>query len=573
MGKPPFHCDSLEAAIASRDPGRAWIEFLAIARSLPASVARSAGVRLLAARVMKESEDRLGVARQGIAELRLIVDPGAEALADVLLLAGSQQEALEGLAQSYRSDPAGTALGHRLGLGELARALRTPLSDTPLSSARWSRVFAYLGTALVDRHYWNQWCEGRSRAYAEPLAGEIAGEAAELVTRTLRQFVLDQAEKAEQKNELGTAAQLRELAAEWEVDRAACVAAGDALKSLAHPPAPTDTPFPFGPIWFRVMAAPPQSLTALRSLISAAEWSRYERTGQPDPTAPNHGTRLRQWYSRLAPVRMAISNGQLPAARLALDQVCKKGEGCKPNPQPLLPPALGSPRVCDPACGSFIECNPGYAGLADPGREMESDAHRLAVRIALAMAAAHARADPPRLIEAAQEWVRGRVLAGILGDDDRYAEAVFTQVLGLLAEYRGKPELEAELLKQALGAVPGDELQGRLADRLTERGIERIESSRWEDGVADLRWAARLNRASIRARQNLGFALKNLAILHFNGGRYAAAQEIVGELITLAQEKGSPVAEHAEWAEERARNWPKSDDEDPIDSLLNRFRG
>ena len=50
-------------------------------------------------------------------------------------------------------------------------------------------------------------------------------------------------------------------------------------------------------------------------------WARVEDPA-PAPTAPTHGARLRQWYSRLAPVRMAISNGQLPAARLALDRIC-----------------------------------------------------------------------------------------------------------------------------------------------------------------------------------------------------------------------------------------------------------
>ena len=531
---------------------------------------RDAAFKLLAARILEATDNRVGILREGIAALEasgVVLLP--EQRADLFLLANLQQDAMEKLAEAYLADPSATRFAHRLGLGELARALRTPAVATDLAVERWTRVLAYLGVAIADREYWSAWCASRSAVYSAELRPDDPREAARAVVHRLRQFILHQADAAEAAKELRTATALRSLAAEWEVDRAAVAAAEESVEAM--PASSLTAPFPFGPIWFRTMGAPPASAIAIASAVTAGEWAKYEPEGRPaDRTAPTHGARLRQWFSRLAPVRMAISNGQLPAAKLALDRLCASGPDCQPTTTPKLPFAIGSPKTCDPDCVSFAKCNPGYAKLADPGRSFETDAHRLAVRVALATAAAHARAEPPRFIEAAQFWVRGRVLSDVIGESEEYSEAVVAQVLGLLGEFRGQPEVETVLLKAASDAVPGDLLRGRLVDRLTDRAIDRGNADRWEESVADLQAALRLNRFADRARANLGFALKQLATLHHNKDRHAIAQQTLQELIDFANEPNSPGAEHKPWAEYISGRWPKSDDEDPLDEILKR---
>ena len=163
--------------------------------------------------------------------------------------------------------------------------------------------------------------------------------------------------------------------------------------------------------------------------------------------------------------------GRADTARQALAGLCCKTDGCRVNPRPALATVVASPAVCDPTCPQFAQCNPAYAHLDEPGRRLGEDAHRLAVRVCLALAAQHCVARPPRFVEAAQEWVRGRSLAGVIGEADAYVEEVAGQVLGLLETLREQPEWAAVLLEQALAAVPSSTLRGRLADQLTDRGI------------------------------------------------------------------------------------------------------
>jgi hypothetical protein len=209
----------------------------------------------------------------------------------------------------------------------------------------------------------------------------------------------------------------------------------------------------------------------------------------------------------------------------------------------------------------FSQCNPGYTSFADPGRELAVDAHRLVIRVCLALAALHVKARPPRFLEAVQEWVRGRTLAGVLGESEAFAEYVLGQVMGLLEGFWKQPEQATALLERALSAVPSPTLHGRLADRLTERGITRCNADQWEEGAQDLRWATRLNRHSSRAQYNLCLALKNLAITQVNDGKLAVAAETAEELKQRAVEARRVTADVAtyqpllEWAEQQAASW------------------
>jgi hypothetical protein len=192
---------------------------------------------------------------------------------------------------------------------------------------------------------------------------------------------------------------------------------------------------------------------------------------------------------------------------------------------------------------------------------MEEDAHRLAIRIDLLLAERCVTVNPPRLIEAAQHWITGRVLAEVLDERKEYEEEVAGQVLELLEHFHREPERAAELLERAMAAVPGPTIRGRFADRLTDRGIQRNNEGLYQAGANDLRWALRLNPCLERATRNLGIVLQNLALEQRAQGERAPALETVEELRRLCEkwvtdeqllEGFTPLLE---WAQQMAVSW------------------
>ena len=122
-------------------------------------------------------------------------------------------------------------------------------------------------------------------------------------------------------------------------------------------------------------------------------------------------------------------------------------------------------------------------------------------------------------------------------------------------------EAYERMLERAMAAVPGPTIRGRFADRLTDRGIERNNAQRYEEGADDLRWALRLNPCSERACHNLGFVLQNLALDQRARGETSEALEAVEELRQLAERSmkdeslKDSFAPLLRWAQQTAASW------------------
>jgi len=456
-------------------------------------------------------------------------------LVDLYLAGGEWQRASELCRQVYSRKLTFTAAAHRLGLCELARALTSSLARPQTVVSRWRQALAYLTIAATDSSHFEEWIASRLAAYGVS-AEEGFEQSRSDVFERLRRMLLLQAEQAQGQGHAETASGLRELAIELQADLAGAAVMATAISELGAELPPEEIPLPFGMLWYQAARPSSEACRVLGELIRQTMFVPAPTAiGETDPTAPTQGIALRQWYSRLWRVRHALRWGQLEAANAGLAKICDRDEPCRANPHPILGQIAGSPRCCDPTCGEFAICNPGYAGLSNPAEAMEEDAHRLALRICLLLAEQCVSVRPPRFIEAAQHWVTGRALAGVLNETGEYEEDVAGQVLELLESFRGEPEHAAELLERAMAAVPGPSIRGRFADRLTDRGIERSNAQSYEEGADDLRWALRLNPCSERACCNLGVVLQNLALDQRAHGETGAALETVDELRQLAE--------------------------------------
>ncbi len=502
--------------------------------------------------------------------------PPADALqmADLYLLAGLRQEASELCHKLLEQHPTFIPASHRLGLCELSRAITSPRRNARVVVQRWRRAIAYLSLAIADDTYFQRWAEERFLTYGVEFSETALDHADSRIVKRLRALISHQAALAENEDAHDTAGGLRALAVELDVDQSATKALAAAVSVLGLEPR-IDTPTSFGPLWMEAMDSPLNARELLGDVIRhSAFLPRQSGSDAVDQFAPTHGSNIRQWYSRLAPIRHSLRWGHLETAERELSEICGKQAGCEVNRRPALLQLAGSPKCCSPACPSFAICNPGYSSLADPARDMEIDAHRIAIYVHLALAQQHALASPPRFLEAAQQWVRGRTLARVVEDSEQFEEDVAAQVMSLLEHHRSRPEQATELLDRALAAVPGPSIRGRFADLLMDRGIERCNAGRWPEGARDLRWALRLNPYSERAHRNLGMALQNLAVYYFNANNvrqaYSAAQEL-NDLADAAlrgnrqQEEFQPLLD---WARVHLQAWDSLRDRDG-DAQLN----
>ena len=529
----------VEAALDAGDFARALAACAALPAAMPRDRVGRTGLRVLTAQVIAAPADRrAAIAQAGLAALRSAglggaIEADPLALGELYLAVNQRQQAMEVFSAAYRRRPGDLRLAHRLGLIFLTRAQETPPSDTPQAAERWSRALGYLTAAAWDRGYWREWSAARGRTYAEHLDHDHLESARELLLGQLRALLTAHA-KAAAKTHPATGAALRELLVESEIDQAGVGVFGQALE-LVDVTGSIDLPLPFAPSWYRILDGPAQARELLGSIVRQVQSVPLAlRDGPPEPAADSLGEALRQCYSRLGPIRHALLQGRAESAREALDHLCPAGDGCRPGTGSEQRRLAGSPPACDPSCGQFARCNPGYALLPDSGRTLSDDAHRLAIRTSLALAGQYVAAHPPRLIAAAQEWLRARSLAAALGRGEQFHEDFLAEVMGYLEDLADQPEHSAALLQSALAVVPTDALRGRLSDRLTERGITRANDDHTEEGAQDLRGAVRLNSHSVRARHNLCLVLRTLTDRSGYRLDRAAARDAAAELVEQA---------------------------------------
>lgn len=578
MNQPLSLVDNLRDAVRTDDLDRLRTLCATVPVECSPALVRAI-LRLLTARVAQLAESqrsafvqtRLALLESALAPLALESEP--EALTDLYLVAGMMQKAMELCSRSYRRTLGQQGLAHRLGTALLARAQATPPADRTNSIERWGNAITYLTTAAWDHGYWNEWIEGRRRVYAERIEEETRLAARGHLLAQLRRLLTARAEEVDASHPQ-TGAALRELLVDLEVESSG-LAAFDRARALSTVSNASALPLPFGMNWYHRMGAPVEARQLLGEVIDQTQGVPASYGGAPpEPAAEQLGEALRQCYSRLASVRHALLQGQAETARKKLETLCPSDETCRRAASTGLRKVVGAPSSCDAGCAQFAQCNPGYALLANPTQTLAEDAHRLAIRTALALAGTYVSARPPQLLAATREWLLARSLADVLGLSQQLHEELLGQILGHLEDLADEPEHAAELLQKALAVLPTEELRGNLCDRLTERGIRRANDEQFEAGAQDLRLALTLNRHSLRARHNLCLILKAVAVDQHNQGQLDAAREAVRELCELAESSlhlgfaADTFDPLLDWGRQYLKTWQGGDALDVLDRML-----
>jgi hypothetical protein len=538
-----MHCekDLLRESIVRGDFSRSWELLTQILDTSPTPLAIRLAAALVHCRAVAiDGPDRMPFVRNAVETIRQktgdIDDANAILLGDLLAVHGLRQDASELYTGLLRKSPQRTDILHRLGLCDLSRAATTGKLLTSNIIDRWLRVLACLLSVIYDDRYFREWVEERLQVFGISISMRNVEQARALIVDRLRELMVHQSSSSDRQGGKDTAAALLELSNELQAE---CSAVELFAKALRHSNVTVvnGIPLPFGMIWYRHASNSLAAASLLgQTVASTLATPLANPDGDVDPTAPTVGIALRQWFSRLAPVRQALRWGQYELASNGLQNICPRHEACRVNCQPATDPKPESPRCCDPSCEQFLQCNPGYAGSENPAADMELDAHRLAFHVELALAEQCLTASTPRLILAAQHWVAGHRLASAIHESSLYEEQVTAQVFRLVDAWHRDPERTTELLDTALRAVPNKTLKGRFVDRLTDRGIKRCNERRWGEGAGDLRLVLALNRHIDRARTTLGFALQWLADQQMEGQDFLEAHATITELEALAQE-------------------------------------
>ena len=325
-------------------------------------------------------------------------------LGRALYEAGLRRDAAEKWRKAIELEPTHIEAARHLCLAEIQAALATPLGQVNNLISRWRRAWAHCSFATASDERFEPGIEGRCRVYGIECRQDFAHAARAKIQDRFALLIARQIESARAENNAPAATALRQLSEEIHADACGMQVFRAALEHDSRSGA-TGTPRPFGLMWYRMKD---EHLTASQSLQEAIERSMGEPVVSSDaetidPSMRVLGASLRQWYSRLAPVRHAVWWGQFETANALLQRICGAEENCRTNLQPRLGTRFGTPRCCDPDCAQFVICNPGYAHSSDAGRDMEEDAHRLGMFIQLCLAGQWLVHSPP-----------GRLLGGQL---------------------------------------------------------------------------------------------------------------------------------------------------------------
>jgi tetratricopeptide (TPR) repeat protein len=448
--------------------------------------------------------------------------------AAVCLLAGRRRDAIAGLVLAQRRDPHDPGIA-RLLLLACYHALRQPGDhrlppgpDGPASEESASllelAVASWVALLHQDR-FWTAWLVDRLRRYGEDRPELSAMALRQEVTATIAARIEAVAAGSDHGGELAALYQ-RELAA------------AEALAGTGGFPfaGRQDEPLVCGPLRLQALGCE-QAFGAFLASLPVGGRAAAIRVRDRPGRAPDAGIapasrqrclepealeRLRRSFSRLGLAEALLDLDRPAEAWAALGRLacleCRTAAGAG---SPTVP-AVGWPVVaCAETCPRFDRENPGYAGWREKARRLERDASELAARVQVALGCAGMTAPGGGPEAAATHFRAALRLAAALDRQPQATEGqVVDAVLGRVKALAGKGDADAAiaLLEATLAvceetaaappplppdaapeAAPLQELAGRLAELLVQRGLASRDSRRWEAAAADLRRAVAWN--------------------------------------------------------------------------------
>lgn len=398
------------------------------------------------------------------------------------------------------------------------------------------------------RHHANFWERFRASAaarYRVPIPSEaITWCRSEVEHRARERLISDDTTAAgSDRQQAGEPLLLRELAA------------ADVLRELGGlAPAGSSGPAVVcGPLMISLLGM--QDALAVVLARAAPQDPQADEPVPNEPTLneliPDAARRIRTLFSGLGAAR-ALLEAERPEDALVAVQyaACSRCRCCAA-------PEAGPP-VCAPDCADFDTLHPGYAGLRAKGLLLAEDAAAVWIAAMLGTARRLVSTDGADPGAVRQRWKDALKLAAGIGKQDQVGRRISETVLGRTRVLTGEALFsEAIALTEEAISVLGsvreaghgdssarDELQCRLAELLTDRGVLAGNEGNWDDCMRDLRRGMQTNPRAARPRINLSIALQRLARYRRDEGNRVAARELLREAKRII-EGASPQAPHS----------------------------
>lgn len=442
-----------------------------------------------------------------------------------LALAGQRAQTKTILEQQQRALPFDSSVAHTLGLMCYWEALQadSELRRTDLFRA----VIGNWALVLDDDEYWKQWSAERSAVY-QAVVDDKAIQSA-------RQSLRDQLQRmfAEASLELEDAFRLETKAVRLLLQ----ASKGHPIKERA-------------PILGPLMAQRLELQQKAGEFVSGlrapeGEWAEMLGILQQlaEGSEPARGSaafdarakrQLMSCFSQLAYPALYLD---LKRPRQALDILtqgkCTECGGFRPSASKAN--HLQFSRICADDCLRFADHNPAYALLPNRAATLWQHAVELAVAAHLLLAEQCLAAAHLDIQATVGHWQDALAMAAV-GGDSRHLHGNMTDMSIARAaalEQNGRRD-DAILLIEATLTINGDtRLKGRLAQLLTNRGVEEGNLPQWDKAVTDLRRAIDLNPHMHRTRDNFVIALRGYASERYQAGDRATASALLREAIRV----------------------------------------
>lgn len=441
----------------------------------------------------------------------------------VRLVAGDRQRLSTVLqAQAAEAGLAEPVTGHNLGLFHLAEGSRCAQADDFENAiANWEQSIAYIGVALSDVAYMENWVRRRCAEYGIQLATDalMRDLQGKVIHRYEAEFThwteclkkRDREREADRVSDLG-------LYLRAELRGGELVRKAGGFKAADH----RNGTICAGPAYVSLMGcqkAFAEFLAALKvkhytipdiseeadlfTLFKLLE--EFEQEDSDDAVEPGVKEELQKLFSAL---RFAAALEREGRPEEALRRVRQLQPQCAMLSQKQT--CDGTFReACQPSRPNFTRCNPAFAG-EDGAEGFRNIATEYEVALLTEVGKNEVASTSDRLWRGVQFWREAASLAERVKQRESVTREIREAALGRAKVLREKDrEEEAIRLLEGIGDFCGDsELRGTLSSLYAGRGVEAGNAQRWDSSVKDLRRARELNPHSSYANSNLLTALR-----------------------------------------------------------------
>lgn len=453
----------------------------------------------------------------------------------------TRQTLLDTWRQRRLADPAEFRCAHRIALLACHGARKLAALDRAEPARRLWQISLMHWCFLVDHEAWKAWfLDERGAAYGHAVTDDQAEQFSQELHRYLESLV-----------EWARGARPRPGETSLQEEAARELRAGQACRQLL-PGGGLALPGASGTV-----ACGPQMLAWLDCAQPLSELLPRGPVGRgatdwwswPDPEGTDDGeVELRRMFSTLGYVQMHLERNEpqraLESLRLA---TCPRCSGS------VKPERARQVTACLADCSEFAQRHRGLADLPDRGERLLRWAQWLQLQALVAAAAAELALAEPRVETATEHW---RTALELLDAGPR--REILLRHLTEFAKERaahlqsaGHAEAAVRLIEGAAACLKcGEELEGVLAQALTDRGIDLAKAGDPRTGAGHLRRALEFNPGIRRAQVSLVRVLHAAALAAARAKRFAEALEHLAEADEVLRRFADAASDRADLKEE-----------------------